>query len=178
MVIPYLSKYLTGTLCLKKKRRLKLLSDRGACSGTLSSCGLAGFALESRCHTGRTILFDVVNELKWAVDVRTHSIAQIIEHVLKPDWDANAQHQQALRLTPQTSRLFRIVRQLLSTYWEKNCMWWWGWGHKEPKEPQPPSHKNRSKSNVPQAAAEDDCVDCIKWGSQFYLSLMLPDSSP
>ena len=33
---------------------------QGACTGSLSPCSLAGFAMESRCHTGESIVFDVV----------------------------------------------------------------------------------------------------------------------
>jgi len=41
-------------------------------SGTLSTCYAAGFALEAKCHQGKTILYDTVNKLGWSVDIRTH----------------------------------------------------------------------------------------------------------
>lgn len=133
---------------------------RGACSGSLSSCGLAGFALESRCHTGQTILFDVVNELHWAVDIRTHSIAQVIEHLLKPDWD-----QKAKSISSNSNS--KVERASSGSFWPSR----WGWGHpKEPEEPQPPpARDDRSKTNVPQPKVEDDCIDCIKWGAWYLL---------
>ena len=83
-----------------------MLDSRGACTGSLSTCGLVGFALESRCHSGQTILYDTVGELGWSVDVRTHPISQIIEKVLIPGWDAKP-----------------------STNWWK---WPWGGSGKEP----------------------------------------------
>ncbi|BGP38637.1 Putative lipase atg15 [Rhodotorula kratochvilovae] len=58
----------------------------GTCTGTISTCGIAGFALESRCHTGKTIRYDTVGRLGWSVDVRTHPIHIVVEQLLKDDW--------------------------------------------------------------------------------------------
>ncbi|CAL1705157.1 unnamed protein product [Somion occarium] len=38
---------------------------QGACTGIGSPCTSAGFALESRCHLGKTIVFDTVERLNW-----------------------------------------------------------------------------------------------------------------
>lgn len=56
----------------------------GACTGKLSSCYAAGFALEARCHLGQTVLYDTVNELGWSVDVRTHSSVPLRPSALPP----------------------------------------------------------------------------------------------
>ncbi|PLW50193.1 hypothetical protein PCASD_01901 [Puccinia coronata f. sp. avenae] len=58
----------------------------GTCNGALSSCSVAGYALETRCHLGKSIVFDTVGKLKWAQDIRTHPIQTVIEKVLRPDW--------------------------------------------------------------------------------------------
>lgn len=58
----------------------------GTCNGVTSSCAIAGFAMETRCHLGKVIRYDTVTQLKWSVDVRTHSIVQIVERLLKDDW--------------------------------------------------------------------------------------------
>jgi len=58
----------------------------GTCNGVLSSCALGGYALETRCHLGKTILYDTVTNASWTVDVRTHSIANIIERLLSTPW--------------------------------------------------------------------------------------------
>lgn len=42
--------------------------------------------METRCHLGKVIRYDTVTQLKWSVDVRTHSIVQIVERLLKDDW--------------------------------------------------------------------------------------------
>jgi lipase ATG15 len=78
----------------------------GTCNGVLSSCALAGFAMESkyvgvpsllryslsdrafisRCHLGASIIYDTVSNLSWGVDVRTHGIVNVIEKVLNDSW--------------------------------------------------------------------------------------------
>ncbi|KAJ7067243.1 alpha/beta-hydrolase [Mycena amicta] len=58
----------------------------GTCNGVLSSCALAGYAMESRCHLGQSILYDTVSNLSWSVDIRTHGIVNVIEKVLKDPW--------------------------------------------------------------------------------------------
>ena len=39
-----------------------------------------------RCHLGRSIIYDTVTELSWAVDIRTHGIVNVIENVLNKTW--------------------------------------------------------------------------------------------
>ncbi|KAF9818844.1 hypothetical protein IEO21_02500 [Rhodonia placenta] len=58
----------------------------GTCNGVLSSCALGGFAMESRCHLGRSIVYDTVTNLSWAVDIRKHGIVNVIEEVLSHPW--------------------------------------------------------------------------------------------
>lgn len=58
----------------------------GTCNGALSSCSVAGYALETRCHLGKSIIFDTVGKLNWAQDIRTHPIQTVIEKILRPDW--------------------------------------------------------------------------------------------
>jgi len=72
-------------MCISDQKvdRLIIIA-RGACTGSLSSCAVFGFALETVCHTGKVILYDTVGELGWSVDIRTHSIAQVIERILLP----------------------------------------------------------------------------------------------
>ena len=42
--------------------------------------------MESRCHLGKTIVYDTVSNLSWSVDVRTHPIANMIEKILADPW--------------------------------------------------------------------------------------------
>lgn len=38
----------------------------------------------SKCHTGRTCIYDPVGEDKWSIDIRKHRLLDTIEGVLKP----------------------------------------------------------------------------------------------
>ncbi|KAI0783631.1 alpha/beta-hydrolase [Abortiporus biennis] len=58
----------------------------GTCNGVLSSCALGGYAMESRCHLGSTIVYDSVSNLSWAVNIRTHTIVTVIEEILSQPW--------------------------------------------------------------------------------------------
>ncbi|KAF9048570.1 alpha/beta-hydrolase [Panaeolus papilionaceus] len=58
----------------------------GTCNGILSSCALGGYAMESRCHLGKSIIYDTVSNASWAVDIRTHGIVNVIEKLLSDPW--------------------------------------------------------------------------------------------
>ncbi|KAJ7596165.1 hypothetical protein C8J56DRAFT_1043259 [Mycena floridula] len=42
--------------------------------------------MESRCHLGKSIVYDTVSNLSWSVDVRTHGIVAVIEKLLSDPW--------------------------------------------------------------------------------------------
>lgn len=86
----------------------------GACTGAGSSCYYGGFALETRCHIGKSIVYDTVNELKWSVDIRTHGIAVIIDSLLgknltvpkaEPEDDCVVRNKLMTGAIPLTNRL-------------------------------------------------------------------------
>ncbi|KAI0342675.1 alpha/beta-hydrolase [Trametopsis cervina] len=58
----------------------------GTCNGILSSCAIAGYALETRCHLGKSIVYDTVTNLSWTVDIRTHGIVNVIDNLLNKTW--------------------------------------------------------------------------------------------
>ncbi|KAH9945879.1 alpha/beta-hydrolase [Epithele typhae] len=58
---------------------------QGACAGVGSPCAQAGYALETRCHLGRSVVYDTVGQLGWRVDVRKHVIKEVITHVIEAD---------------------------------------------------------------------------------------------
>lgn len=55
---------------------------QGTCTGIASLCAQAGYALETRCHLGKTIVYDTVSRLGWHVDVRKHPIKELVLNVL------------------------------------------------------------------------------------------------
>jgi lipase ATG15 len=115
----------------------------GVCNGALSSCAVAGFALESRCHTGRSIVYDTVGKLGWSVDIRTHRINAVIDNLLVQNW-----------VSPKKGEV-------------EGRMGGWGWwpgGGREPeKDPKKPKDDGQQGHGVPDPIAEDDCVDCFRW---------------
>jgi lipase ATG15 len=58
---------------------------QGVCTGFRSPCAQAGYALETRCHLGKSIVLDTVGKLGWKVDVRNHVIKNVILKVLEAD---------------------------------------------------------------------------------------------
>ncbi|KAJ2819258.1 putative lipase atg15 [Coemansia erecta] len=56
----------------------------GVCSGRTSTCYYAGYAMESRCHNGRQLVFDTVAQRGWRTDMRHHRINEVIYLVLEP----------------------------------------------------------------------------------------------
>lgn len=64
---------------------------QGACTGVGSPCAQAGYALETRCHLGKSIVYDTVDKLGWRVDIRKHVIKEVIMHVIEAEpeggWD-------------------------------------------------------------------------------------------
>ncbi|KAI8368751.1 Alpha/Beta hydrolase protein [Blakeslea trispora] len=58
----------------------------GVCTGPASSCWYGGYAMESRCHTGKVCVWDTVKDKNWRVDIRSHRVRDVIEGILlKPD---------------------------------------------------------------------------------------------
>lgn len=61
--------------------------------------------MESRCHSGHTILYDTVEKLGWSSSVVTHRIATLVEDLLLEDWDKKVSKAKAkLNSKTQTSR--------------------------------------------------------------------------
>ncbi|KAF7305054.1 hypothetical protein MKEN_01220400 [Mycena kentingensis (nom. inval.)] len=58
---------------------------QGACTGINSLCAQGGYALETRCHLGKSIIFDTVTKLGWKVDVRRHVIKNVIYNVVEAE---------------------------------------------------------------------------------------------
>ncbi|KAI8578372.1 hypothetical protein K450DRAFT_176505 [Umbelopsis ramanniana AG] len=54
----------------------------GVCSGPSSVCWLGGFAIETRCHIGRTCVWDTVGYNGWRVDIQAHRISVVIDRIL------------------------------------------------------------------------------------------------
>ena len=107
-------------------------------------------ALESKCHTGQTILYDTVTVKGWSVDVRTHRIGEIINKILVDPWPGT----EGDPGKPEVAE----------SSWS-----WWGWGRKGPGRhrrrdgPEDEDDGWNKHGGVPEAEPEDECIDCFKW---------------
>ena len=132
----------------------------GSCTGGYSGCYAAGFALESKCHTGQTILYDTVTVKGWSVDVRTHRIGEVINKVLADPW-------------PGADDSSDVSSQTVLPPGRWGWMEYWGWGRRGPKKGEGDPNEGdddedtdggwEKHGGVPKQASEDECVDCFKW---------------
>ncbi|TXT10915.1 hypothetical protein VHUM_01666 [Vanrija humicola] len=121
----------------------------GACTGTYSGCYAAGFALESKCHVGQTILYDTVTVKGWSVDIRTHRISEVISKVLSDPWPVGDEGADQDEEDDDD---------------DDSWLAWWGWGRKGKKGDKDKDKDGKDKhSGVPKAKPDVDCVDCYKW---------------
>lgn len=112
---------------------------QGGCTGFFSLCVQAGFALETKCHLGQSVIFDTVGKLGWGVDVRTHIIGVIITRLLEDetvDWGDDASTDDA-----RSWWWFRFKEEL-----------WWK------KTDTKTLSAERRRRDVPKATTEEDCV--------------------
>ncbi|KAI9295251.1 alpha beta-hydrolase [Neoconidiobolus thromboides FSU 785] len=54
----------------------------GECQGVLSACYIGGYAMESKCHTGKICVYDTKKERDWSMDILKHRIGVVIEEVI------------------------------------------------------------------------------------------------
>ncbi|KAF8912078.1 Alpha/Beta hydrolase protein [Gymnopilus junonius] len=118
---------------------------QGTCTGFGSPCAQAGYALETRCHLGQSIVFDTVNKLGWSVDVRKHPIKEVVTKVLEGeiDWDEEDEKDED--------------EELLGWHRKRKGK---GTGKDEGDKGE---KKHKGKRKVPKVIIEEDCVDCYKW---------------
>lgn len=54
----------------------------GVCNGASSSCSMAGYAMETTCHTGQICIYDVVTDKGWHVNLLNHRIHTVIDDII------------------------------------------------------------------------------------------------
>ncbi|GME66629.1 unnamed protein product [[Candida] boidinii] len=54
----------------------------GVCNGASSTCAIAGYAMETQCHSGMKCVYDVVNDLGWHVSLLNHRIHTVIDNII------------------------------------------------------------------------------------------------
>ncbi|KAF9371441.1 putative lipase atg15 [Podila verticillata] len=53
----------------------------GTCNGATSTCYTAGYAMEAKCHLGKTCTYDTMKELGWHQNIQGHTIFTFINVV-------------------------------------------------------------------------------------------------
>ena len=79
----------------------------GECQGPRSLCTLAGYAMETRCHAGQSVIYDTRRYLGWSSNVLAHRLATVMG-LLAEDWDTlaarHAPHNESLGAVPAPVR--------------------------------------------------------------------------
>jgi lipase ATG15 len=55
----------------------------GVCNGAGSACWIAGYAMETQCHSGLQCVYDVVEDKGWHVSMVNHRIHVVIDDVIR-----------------------------------------------------------------------------------------------
>jgi len=127
---------------------------QGTCTGFGSACTHAGYALETRCHLGKSIVFDTVGKLGWSVDVRHHVIKEVITSVLDADGDEDETGVSLDNHQPQEDGDWA---EIIAAEFRKRKGGNSGQGDKKRERAWP------GNSLVPKPIIEEGCVDCYKW---------------
>lgn len=58
----------------------------GKCYGTLSWCGIAGYIVETKCHLGKSCVYNATGELGIGESILTHPINYVLKNII-PHWE-------------------------------------------------------------------------------------------
>jgi lipase ATG15 len=96
---------------------------QGACTGFGSPCTHAGYALETRCHLGKSVIFDTVGKLGWSVGVRHHVIKGVVTDVLGRDdiWWGDEDPGEGIRLGDR-AEINATTRNVPKAIIEEGCI--------------------------------------------------------
>ncbi|KAK0554771.1 putative lipase atg15 [Tilletia horrida] len=142
----------------------------GDCQGTGTICSTFGYAMESRCHTGKSIIYDTVKGLGWSSSINSHRISFLTDDLLTEDWDkkvaAKGKKASVVAAPVQGREGWRVVERRRTEM--QTTKWKWPWqrgdkgdGDKDKEDPDGP--EGDLKRAVPKARNEDACRDCADW---------------
>ncbi|KAI9710180.1 MAG: putative lipase atg15 [Chrysothrix sp. TS-e1954] len=55
----------------------------GTCGGSWSGCSIAGYAMESVCHTGLECIYDTVKDKGWGTHLKNHEVVVVLHDVIE-----------------------------------------------------------------------------------------------
>ncbi|EPQ32194.1 uncharacterized protein PFL1_00391 [Pseudozyma flocculosa PF-1] len=141
----------------------------GQCNGAGSFCSNLGYAMESKCHSGKTILYDTVGKLGWGSSLTTHRINTLIDNVLDEDWSEKvrkAKGKGKVKMKSSTRSLAESGSLASSTEGPMRTLGWrWPWrGGKDKDDDDDEGQRDEDDTRaVPRRRSEDDCRDCADW---------------
>ncbi|KAK0537590.1 putative lipase atg15 [Tilletia horrida] len=154
----------------------------GDCQGTGSICSSFGYAMESRCHTGKSIIYDTVGALGWGSSINTHRITFMADDLLLEDWNERVAKKKGekpvhdpgeddpwVQDVMQGREGWRVIaRRKREAAHASKWKWPWQRGDKDKQDDgghgeDPDGPASDLKRPVPKARNEDACRDCTDW---------------
>lgn len=126
----------------------------GECVGATSLCANFGFAMESKCHSGKSIIYDTIGKLGWSSSVVTHRIATLVDDLLTEDWDKRVEKEKA---KSSSSSPAGIDAQSKHESWLNSIRLPWQRSEEDDKK------KKEKLGSVPALKSEKHCKDCLDW---------------
>lgn len=122
----------------------------GQCTGAGSFCSNFGYAMESKCHAGKSIVYDTVGQLGWAPTINAHRIQSLIDDVLSEDWNKLVHKKKSKALS---------ARDVHTQGWH------WPWHRGDGTDDDDSDHDTDGDTDlaVPRLRSEDQCKDCVDW---------------
>ncbi|KAJ1030386.1 hypothetical protein NDA16_001295 [Ustilago loliicola] len=127
----------------------------GQCNGAASLCSSLGYAMESKCHAGKSIVYDTMGKLGWSQTINAHRINELITDVLSEDWSEKAKKKKAKSLSIEAK-----AEEVGTNGWR------WPWHRGDDADDGGDTDKDTDEDDklaVPKARSEDKCRDCENW---------------
>ena len=130
----------------------------GQCNGAGSVCSNFGYAMESKCHAGKSIVYDTVGKLGWSMTVNAHRINTLVDDILTEDWSEKVRKKKAkLRSTREVEQHDRV----------KTSGWRWPWHRGDNADDDDDDTDGDTDEDdrlaVPKPRSEAKCQDCTNW---------------
>ena len=125
----------------------------GQCNGAASVCSSFGYAMESKCHAGKSIVYDTMGKLGWSQTVNAHRINSLVDDILAEDWSEKVKKKKA--------KLQQREEEVGVRGWK----WPWHRGD-DANNDDGDSDGDTDEDDrlpVPKARSEDKCRDCTNW---------------
>ncbi|SAM70854.1 related to Lipase, required for intravacuolar lysis of autophagic bodies [Ustilago bromivora] len=132
----------------------------GQCNGAASLCSSLGYAMESKCHAGKSIVYDTIGKLGWSQTINAHRINELITDVLSEDWSE--------KVKKKKNNLDAKSKEIEAEKGDKvrTNGWRWPWHRGEDVDDRGDTDNDTDQDDrlaVPRARSEDKCRDCESW---------------